>query len=237
MSPPALSASLPAPAAAIALPTVRIGVLALQGAFIEHIVALRSLRPAAFSVEPVEVRTAEQLAAVDALVIPGGESTAISIVAERTGLVEPLRAFVRTKPTWGTCAGLILIADEASGTKEGGQTLLGGLHVRVQRNQFGRQVDSFVQQLAFPPLPAVHLAAPFAAVFIRAPTITAILAADSVEILSELDPLADGTRRIVAVRQGHLLGTSFHPELTSDNRWHLYFACLAAQIQAKQHQL
>lgn len=111
--------------------------LALQGAFQEHIHMLQTL-PQVSSVLPV--RTAEQLRSVDALIIPGGESTTIAMVAERSGIWGDLKEFVRQKPTWGTCAGMILLANEANNTKKGGQKLLGGLDIRVNRNQFGSQV-------------------------------------------------------------------------------------------------
>ena len=118
---------------------VRVGVLALQGAFLEHAAMLRGL-----GAEVVEVRKPQQLADLDGLVMPGGESTTMGLVAERWGLVEPLRAWVRMgKPVWGTCAGMILLAEHAVGQKQGGQPLIGGLDVTVNRNYFGRQNQSF----------------------------------------------------------------------------------------------
>ncbi|KAK9247198.1 class I glutamine amidotransferase-like protein [Lipomyces tetrasporus] len=237
-------------------PEITVGILALQGAFLEHKSHLQkaigraspgsSLDTANFEI--IEVRTPEQLASADSLVIPGGESTAISLIAERTGLLEPLRQFVRVdrKPVWGTCAGLILLSDEASKAKKGGQELIGGLHVRCQRNHFGRQAESFECNL---PLPFVgeedH---PFKAVFIRAPIVEKILigaeaTADvtegvvrapkmdcdlfdrtEIEVISSL-PQTQGKEAgdIVAVRQGNIFGTSFHPELTPDVRLHAWW--------------
>ena len=185
-----------------------IGVLALQGAFIEHIAMLRRA-----GVEGVEVRKPEQLVGLDGLIIPGGESTTMGLVAERWGLVEPLRAWVHGgRPTWGTCAGMILLAERATGQKLGGQPLIGGLDVTVNRNYFGRQVDSFETTLTVagfdpPESPAV---------FIRAPAIVEVGA--GVEVLARLSESV-----IVAVRQGAILATAFHPELTPDLRWHELF--------------
>jgi len=183
---------------------MKIGVLALQGAFIEHIKMLRQL-----GLEAVEVRLPHQLDQLDGLIIPGGESTTIGKLASEYGLIAPLRRFARTKPTWGTCAGMIFLAKDI-GIDE--QPILGAMDITVDRNAFGRQIDSFETDL-----PIAGLAgAPFHAVFIRAPVVTAVEA--GVEVLARLD---DG--RIVAVRQGRLLATAFHPELTDDLRLHSSF--------------
>ena len=193
---------------------VRLGVLALQGAFREHIAMLKRL-----NVEAVEVRLAQELDGLDGLIIPGGESTSMGLVAERWGLVEPLRRWVRGgKPTWGTCAGMILLAENATGQKLGGQALIGGLDVTVNRNYFGRQVDSFEANLDVPALGDT----PFHAVFIRAPAITAV--AEGIETLATVASLGDETESVIAaVRKGPILATAFHPELTDDLRWHRYF--------------
>ena len=183
---------------------MRIGVLALQGAFREHIHVLQHL-----GVDTVEVRLPEQLDGLDGLIIPGGESTTIGKLATTFNLMEPMREFVKTKATWGTCAGMIFLAKDA-GLE---QPLLGVMDIEVDRNAFGRQVDSFEQDLDIKYLDD----APFHAVFIRAPLVSDILD-DSAEVLAQLD---DG--RIVAVRQNHLLATSFHPELTDDDRLHRLF--------------
>ena len=189
-----------------------IGVLALQGAFLEHVKMLRRL-----GAQAVEVRKAEQLAELDGLIIPGGESTSMGLIAERWGLVEPLRQWVHSgRPTWGTCAGMILLAERATGQKRGGQTLLGGLDVTVNRNYFGRQVDSFETDLPVPMLGDV----PFPAIFIRAPAIAE--AGPTVEVLAQVTA-SNGETVIVAVRQGALLATAFHSELTQDTRWHELF--------------
>jgi 5'-phosphate synthase pdxT subunit len=202
--------------------SLKIGVLALQGAFLEHIQMLRRL-----GVEAVEVRKPEQLAGLDGLIIPGGESTTMGLIAERWGLVEPLRAWVREgRPTWGTCAGMILLAEEAANQKQGGQPLLGGLHVTVNRNYFGRQVDSFEADLAVPALGDE----PFHAIFIRAPAITSTH--NGVERLAELDTPA-GDHVIVAVREGSILATAFHPELTDDERWHRLFLDMVQGAQRR----
>ena len=192
--------------------TLTIGVLALQGAFLEHVKILRQL-----GAQAVEVRKPEQLSELDGLIIPGGESTTMGLIAERWGLVEPLREWVHShRPTWGTCAGMILLAEHATGQKQGGQPLLGGLDITVNRNYFGRQAESFETLLTAPQLGD----APFHAVFIRAPAITAI--GDKAEVLAEYHSPA-GADVIVAVRQGPILATAFHPELTNDSRWHQLF--------------
>jgi 5'-phosphate synthase pdxT subunit len=197
---------------------LKIGVLALQGAFREHIKILRQL-----GVEAVEVRKPEQLTGLDGLIIPGGESTTMGLVAEQWGLVGPLKQWVHSgRPTWGTCAGMILLAERATGQKQGGQPLLGGLDVTVNRNYFGRQVESFETTLAVPSLGE----APVRAIFIRAPAITE--AGVQVERLAELET-ANGERVVVAVRQGPILATAFHPELTDDTRWHTLFLLLVAE--------
>ncbi len=189
-----------------------IGVLALQGAFAEHINMLRKL-----GVRAVEVRKAEQLATLDGLIIPGGESTTMGLIAERWGLVAPLRAWVQAgRPTWGTCAGMILLANQAIHQKQGGQPLLGGLDVTVDRNYFGRQVDSFEADLFVPQLGDE----PFHTIFIRAPAIVAV--GSGVETLVDVTT-PTGERVIAAARQGPLLATAFHPELTADMRWHELF--------------
>lgn len=192
--------------------TPTIGVLALQGAFAEHIKMLRRLGVAAR-----EVRKPEELDGLDGLIIPGGESTSMALIAERWGLVRPLKGWVEAgKPTWGTCAGMILLSDRATGQKQGGQALIGGLDVTVNRNYFGRQIDSFEAELSVPSLgdPPIH------AVFIRAPAITETGA--GVDVLADL-PASGGERVIVAVRSGAILATAFHPELTDDLRWHRLF--------------
>ena len=156
-----------------------IGVLALQGAFSEHIQLLRAASPqlANSTWTFLEIRTPIELQKCDALIIPGGESTTISLVAERSGMLEPLRSFVKEarKPVWGTCAGLILLSESANRTKAGGQELIGGLDVRVNRNYFGRQVESFEAELDLPFLGGEEEARKFRSVFIRAPIVEKIL--------------------------------------------------------------
>ncbi len=182
----------------------KIGVLALQGDFAEHAHMLRKI-----GTEPVDVRKPEQLTELDGLIIPGGESTTISKLALSAGLTEPLRAFAASHPTWGTCAGAIFLAKHI----EGEAPHLNLMDITVARNAFGRQIDSFTQALKIKGIAG----GPYRAVFIRAPIITAV--GPQAEVLSRLD---DGT--IVAARQGHLLATSFHPELTDDDRMHRYFS-------------
>ena len=186
---------------------MKIGVLALQGAFIEHVKMLRQL-----DVLAVEVRLPRQLEDLDGLIIPGGESTTIGKLATEYGLMMPLQRFARAKPTWGTCAGMIFLAKDI-GIEE--QPILGAMDIAVDRNAFGRQIDSFETDLNIAGLTAE----PFHAVFIRAPAVTAV--AEGVDVLARLD---DG--RIVAARQGHLLATAFHPELTNDLRLHSLFCAI-----------
>jgi 5'-phosphate synthase pdxT subunit len=191
---------------------VKIGVLALQGDFSEHIAMLKRL-----SVETVEVRLPQQLNVLDGLIIPGGESTTIGKLAVAYNLIEPLRAFGQSRAIWGTCAGAIFISKDASRD----QPLLGLMNIKVQRNAFGRQVDSFETDLDIPELKQVTGAnEDYHAIFIRAPIIESVSA--DARVLSALD---DG--RIVAARQGRLLATSFHPELTDDTRFHEYFLSFA----------
>lgn len=195
-----------------------IGVLALQGAFAEHVKMLQALGVAAR-----EVRKPEQLDGLDGLILPGGESTTMGLIAERWGMVEPLRAWVRDgRPIWGTCAGMILLAARATGQKQGGQPLLGGLDVTVNRNYFGRQVDSFETLLTVPALGEP----PIRAVFIRAPAITEI--GPAVTSLATVQGRT-GEELYVAVRQGAILATAFHPELTDDLRWHALFVAMTQE--------
>jgi 5'-phosphate synthase pdxT subunit len=191
---------------------MKIGVLALQGDFAEHIAMLKRLK-----VETVEVRLPEHLKGLDGLIIPGGESTTIGKLAVAYGLMEPLREFGQRHAIWGTCAGAIFLSKDAS--RE--QPLLGIMDIKVERNAFGRQVDSFEADLDVPELKrATGTKTPYPAVFIRAPIIESVNGDAKV-----LASAADG--RIVAAQQGHLLATSFHPELTNDTRFHEYFLSLA----------
>ena len=191
---------------------MKIGVLALQGDFAEHITVLRKLK-----VDTVEVRLPEQLNGLDGLIIPGGESTTIGKLATDYGLMEPLREFGKQHAIWGTCAGAIFLSSDVRRK----QPLLGLMDIKVQRNAFGRQVDSFEADLDVPELKAATgQGGPYHAFFIRAPII------ESVE--KDARVLAcTPDKRIVAAQQGHLLATSFHPELTSDHRFHEYFLSLA----------
>jgi 5'-phosphate synthase pdxT subunit len=252
--------------------SLTIGVLALQGAFVEHISLLQRAATHTPSLQThnlkfIEVRTPSELSSCAALILPGGESTAISLIAARCGLLEPLREFVKLhrKPVWGTCAGLILLAESANKSRAAGQELIGGLDVRVQRNYFGRQVESFEADLKLKFLEGQEA---FHSVFIRAPVVEKVLDAQEVAALSKAAeakdagdgegdvvraPAVRGTKAeveilcrlpgrakalrdqtttaemlgedgdIVAVRQGNVFGTSFHPELTGDERIHAWW--------------
>jgi pyridoxal 5'-phosphate synthase pdxT subunit len=190
----------------------KIGVLALQGDFAEHLAVLERI-----GAEALEVRLPNQLDQLDGLIIPGGESTTIGKLAAAYGLIEPLRQFGREKAIWGTCAGAIFLSKDARRS----QPLLGLMDITVERNAFGRQVASFEYDLDVPVLAQVDpQIAPYHAIFIRAPLI------DSVQGEAQaLASLPDG--RIVAAQQGGLLATSFHPELTGGDRFHRYFLLLA----------
>ena len=187
---------------------MKIGVLALQGDFREHIQAVKMAGHAGLT-----VRRPEELVEIDALIIPGGESTTIALLAESFGLIEPIRERITTgMPVYGSCAGMILLAEQILDGAQG-QATLGGINMIVRRNAFGRQVDSFESDLAFNN-------SPLRAVFIRAPWVEEV--GKEVEVLAEIQG-SDGARHPVAVRQGSLFATSFHPELTGDLRVHRYF--------------
>lgn len=219
---------------------VVVGILALQGAFIEHITYFKKSTENGYEnydFEFIEVRTPSELSRCHALVIPGGESTTMSLVAESNGLLDPISKFVNSeKPVWGTCAGLIFLSREVVNGKPN-QKILGGLDIQVKRNAFGRQLDSFEIDLDLSSfIPSVK---EFPTVFIRAPVISKLLQPHqekenqvrdiiytanekrNISPLEVLCKLSDGF--IVAVRQGHILGTSFHPELSDDHRFHKWF--------------
>jgi 5'-phosphate synthase pdxT subunit len=190
---------------------MRIGVLALQGAFREHLATLHAI-----GVEGVRVREPADLVGVSGLILPGGESTTMRQLIERWGLHEPiLELAARGAPIFGTCAGMILLAAEIAG---GEPPILPLIDVTVERNAFGRQLDSFESELEVPILGRT----PVHAVFIRAPIIDRV--GPDVEILARLD---DG--RIVAVRQRNILATAFHPELAGETRFHRLVATMAAE--------
>jgi pyridoxal 5'-phosphate synthase pdxT subunit len=187
---------------------MNIGVLALQGAFIEHEQMLRRLGQSV-----VQVRLPQHLETVDRLIIPGGESTTIGKLLVAYGLIEPIRERAQQEmPIWGTCAGMILLAKQITEGRPEGQPALALMDITARRNAFGRQLDSFEADLDVDGVEG----APFRAVFIRAPLIESLGA--EAEALATLD---DG--RIVAARQGRLLATAFHPELTDDTRMHKLF--------------
>ena len=187
--------------------TPNIGVLAIQGDVREHVNHLT-----ACGAQVTLVKTVESLDSVNALVIPGGESTTMSILAVKNNLIEPLRKASKKIPMYGSCAGLIMLADRISDGRADQQTI-GGLNITAQRNAFGRQVDSFeidleIKQIGQPD---------FHAVFIRAPLVSEV--GDNVEVLATLP----GSEQVVAVRQNNLMATSFHPEIVPDFRIHKYF--------------
>jgi 5'-phosphate synthase pdxT subunit len=192
---------------------MKIGVLALQGDFSEHSSMLKKI-----GVDAVEIRLPKHLDDLDGLIIPGGESTTIGKLAVAYDLMEPLKQFGKSRAIWGTCAGAIFLSKNANSE----QPLLGLMDIKVQRNAFGRQVDSFETDLEIDELmKATGTKHPYHAIFIRAPLIESVHG--KAKILSALE---DG--RIVAAQEGRLLATSFHPELTNDTRFHEYFISLAS---------
>jgi 5'-phosphate synthase pdxT subunit len=194
---------------------MKIGVLALQGDFAEHISILEHLGVAAS-----QVRLPDQLNILDGLIIPGGESTTIGKLAEDYQLIEPIRKFSKKHAIWGTCAGAILLSKDARRR----QPLLNLMDITVERNAFGRQVASFETDLDIPILRGLdgQEERPYHAVFIRAPLIESVKGTTQI-----LATLPDG--RIVAAQQGNLLATVFHPELTADDRFHRYFLTIVNQ--------
>lgn len=190
---------------------MKIGVLALQGAFAEHVATLRAI-----GVEGVEVRLPEQLDDIDGLILPGGESTTLRRLIERWGMRQPILDLAeRGAPIFGTCAGMIVLAREISGGEE---PILPLLDVTVERNAFGRQLDSFETELSVPLLGDT----PVHAVFIRAPVIGRV--GPDVDVMARLP---DG--RIVAVRERNVIATSFHPELAGETRFHRLVATMASE--------
>lgn len=194
---------------------MKIGVLALQGDFAEHVSMLQRI-----GVEAIEVRHSAQLEEISGLIIPGGESTTIGKLATDFGMMDDLRAFGRENPIWGTCAGAIFISKDARRA----QPLLGLMDIKVERNAFGRQVDSFEVDLDISALKGLNPDdRPFHAIFIRAPLIESVHGA-----ARPLATLPGG--QIVAALEGHWLATSFHPELTGDDRFHRYFITLTGNL-------
>ena len=197
-----------------------IGLLALQGDFIEHQAALRRL-----GVDVRQVRKAEELRDLDGLIIPGGESTTFCRLMQDFNLYGPLQAVVKTGlPVWGTCAGMILLAQRATDLEF---PTLDALDITVRRNAYGRQVDSFEADIDIPALGGD----PFHAVFIRAPVVEDV--GSSVEVLACLPPGAPASGSVVALRQGSILATAFHPELTDDLRFHRYFLEIVQSLRRR----
>lgn len=197
---------------------MKIGVLAMQGAFAEHVAMLNNI-----GAETVEVRRAEQLDGLAGLIIPGGESTTMLKLADIYRVNEAIKFHAKKGlPVWGTCAGAILLAEEVTNTGPNLPVGLGLMRISVRRNAFGRQVDSFEAKLPVEGLGGE----PFSAVFIRAPIIESAM--PPAEVLARL-----GNGSIVAVRQDNLLATSFHPELSMDDRFHRYFVRMAEEYLAR----
>ncbi|UJH71161.1 pyridoxal 5'-phosphate synthase glutaminase subunit PdxT [Ornithinimicrobium sp. INDO-MA30-4] len=195
----------------------RIGVLAVQGDFREHLAALTRL-----GAEAVSVRRASEIESLDGLILPGGESTTIDRLSRVFELREPIQtAIANGLPVYGSCAGMIMLADNIVDPHRGQRTF-GGLDITVRRNAFGRQVSSFESDLEVNGLP--EEGGPYRAVFIRAPWVEQL--GDDVETLATVD--YDGETRIVAVRQGNLMATSFHPEITGDDRIHEHFVSIVS---------
>ncbi len=208
---------------------VRVGVLAVQGDVREHINALSSL-----GAHAVGIRRPRELEHIDGLVIPGGESTTMDKLVRAFDLQQPLREQIAGgMPVYGSCAGMIMLADRIADARPDQQTL-GGLDITVRRNAFGRQVDSFEGDLHIPAIARVTTAPPghpatFKAVFIRAPWVEEL--GDDVDVLASVEA-GPAAGKVVAIRVGNLLATSFHPEVTSDHRIHEYFMQI---VRAARH--
>jgi 5'-phosphate synthase pdxT subunit len=243
----------------VPIPNLTVGVLALQGAFSEHIQLLRqaaaNLLTSDFTWRFIEVRTPAELAQCEGLIIPGGESTAMSLVAARSGLLEPLRDFVKVlrRPTWGTCAGLILLAESANRTKKGGQDLIGGLDVRVNRNHFGRQQEFIRAPVVEKVLSRKQGEQLEEADTVVAPSKTPVDELAKEELNAEVEVMATlslrnpklqesqdhehaGVEDIIAVRQGNVFGCSFHPELTEDPRIHVWWLEEVIKAAERRHE-
>ncbi|KAL0584224.1 hypothetical protein ABG067_005882 [Albugo candida] len=211
-------------------PKLRVGVLALQGSFKEHIEILKQLEKTQnnYTLDLIEVRLPEEIESLDAIILPGGESTTIGKLAAECNLLDSLRnwTLVNSKPIWGTCAGMIMLCEDAKHSEEGGQNLIGGLKVQISRNFFGAQIRSFEKYIDGPP---EFNTEPYKAIFIRAPAIVSIdeNSADKIQILSRLsgtpEDKSDPSDVIISARKENILVTAFHPELTQDDRWHRYF--------------
>jgi 5'-phosphate synthase pdxT subunit len=186
-----------------------IGILALQGAFMEHKHILDKM-----NIQTKLIKKKEDVEICDGIILPGGESTAMSIIENENKLFKEIQKFIeKGKVVWGTCAGMILLANKINGKIEG-QKQIGGLNVTIQRNYFGSQIQSFVEEISYPE--SFQKEGTFPSIFIRAPVIVSV--DKNVDVLCKLK---DGT--IVAVQQENILGTSFHPELSEDDGWHEYF--------------
>eukprot|EP01122_Echinamoeba_exundans_P002052 TRINITY_DN12019_c0_g1_i1.p1 TRINITY_DN12019_c0_g1~~TRINITY_DN12019_c0_g1_i1.p1 ORF type:complete len:217 (-),score=24.96 TRINITY_DN12019_c0_g1_i1:161-811(-) len=210
--------------------TITVGVLALQGAFAEHVAACKAAaQKLGLQISVIEVRLPEQLKQIHGLIIPGGESTTMGIFLRQNDFLSSLREFVHANPTMGTCAGLILFANHVDGQARDGQTIVGGLDVDVKRNFFGRQLQSFESSVQITEKVGEGSSAP--AVFIRAPGITSV--GSNARVLAKISnwPNKDNaaSEMAVAVEQGTMIGLTFHPELTDDTRWHEYFLNKLAQ--------
>jgi pyridoxal 5'-phosphate synthase pdxT subunit len=225
-----------------------IGVLALQGAFLEHVVKFKDI-----GVNAMEVRTPEELSRCDALVIPGGESTSITLIAQRNGMWDSLVAWVKAKqPTWGTCAGMIMLSEEIEGKKEGGQPVLGGMEILSHRNFFGRQLSSFEAEIELSPSMQNELAAISShnpsfrtrndtlGIFIRAPAILRVNEGAEAIAWVHAAPENSSTKEkiIVGAKNPFFLVTAFHPELSRSVLWHEYFVAIIvkANISPEKYQ-
>eukprot|EP00924_Labyrinthula_sp_SR-Ha-C_P005948 augustus_masked-scaffold_14-processed-gene-10.0-mRNA-1 protein AED:0.02 eAED:0.03 QI:0/-1/0/1/-1/1/1/0/225 len=222
---------------------MKIGVLALQGAFREHINVLKSLNTEK-QLDVVEVRLPEELVDLDGLIIPGGESTAISLLATKYNFLDVLNTWTKSnKPTWGTCAGMILLAKAVTGKKKDGQISFNAMDITVSRNFFGSQLGSFVETLVD------EGGQEFKGVFIRAP-VCLDYSKDKVKVLAKINkPTLEKLKQkgscefleyqgksvnsvAVALQQDNFLATSFHPELTKDTRWHKYFVDMVSKASS-----
>ncbi|XP_040570343.1 probable pyridoxal 5'-phosphate synthase subunit pdx2 [Lepeophtheirus salmonis] len=214
---------------------LQIGVLAVQGSFEEHVKALNQVSNVSnrYDIHVFEIRCKDDITEnMEGLIIPGGESTTLSVFFKDQEFFEKIKVWINNEKhfVWGTCMGMILLSDEITDQKVGGQIQIGGIKIKVARNYFGRQAQSFETKLSLTSkdFPSVDSFPDFHGIFIRAPGVISLLDDSKVQILANLRNSQTGEKEIVAVRQGRLLACSFHPELTKDYRFHQYFVDIIA---------
>ncbi|CAE1238243.1 pdxT [Acanthosepion pharaonis] len=220
--------------------SIRVGILEIQGGFSEHRTAILKAAETLGMKEKIEILSVRKAAdispALSGLIIPGGESTTMGLFISRNNMASSLQEWIQDEKhiTWGTCAGLIMLANETEKQKIGGQPLIGGLDIVVSRNYFGRQVNSFQEKVKIMDkslFSEANIPDHFEGVFIRAPAVVKVTSPKVTTLAVLSQSCSDNPGVIVAVRQKNILGTAFHPELTEDLRWHSYFLKMIASVQ------